>query len=152
MALDYLSIPCEYFDPHFNCRLTNCIATSVDVERAFSGGRRLLSFTRNRLSAESIRHLMCLGSWCKNNLVSTNILLKAITARSKRPAESRSPRRRRRSRNNVQSIYIRNFHPYHTRSPRSAVLRSAGGMRGTVQTCTPVGVGCRGVRVRYYSG
>jgi hypothetical protein len=34
---------------------------------------------------------MCLGSWCKNNLVSTNILLKAITARSKRPAEAEEP-------------------------------------------------------------
>jgi hypothetical protein len=91
MALDYLSIPCEYFDPHFNCRLTDCMATSVDVECAFSGGRWLLSFTRNRLSAESIRRLMCLGSWYKNNLVSTNILFKAITACSKRPAKAEEP-------------------------------------------------------------
>jgi hypothetical protein len=61
-------------------------ATSVDVARAFSGSRRLLSFTRNRFSAESIRRFMCLGSWCNNNLV--KILMKAIVASPMRPTVS----------------------------------------------------------------
>ena len=39
------------------------IATSVDVKRLFSRGRVLLSHTRNRLSSQSIRALLCLGSW-----------------------------------------------------------------------------------------
>ncbi|KAJ7291531.1 hypothetical protein C8J57DRAFT_1587815 [Mycena rebaudengoi] len=45
------------------------------------------SLARNRLSADSVRCLMCLGSWCKSNIVSTNILLKAITARPKRKVD-----------------------------------------------------------------
>ncbi|KDR79571.1 hypothetical protein GALMADRAFT_47315, partial [Galerina marginata CBS 339.88] len=47
MALDYLSIP----------------ATSTDVERLFSRGRLILSHTRSRLSPQSTRALLCLGSW-----------------------------------------------------------------------------------------
>lgn len=47
MALDYLSIP----------------ATSVDVERAFSRGRLLLTHVRSRLSAQSTRSLLCVGNW-----------------------------------------------------------------------------------------
>jgi hypothetical protein len=39
------------------------IATSTDVERLFSRGRLLLSHIRNRLSAKSIRAIMCVGSW-----------------------------------------------------------------------------------------
>ncbi|EJD32395.1 hATC-domain-containing protein [Auricularia subglabra TFB-10046 SS5] len=53
MALDYLSIP----------------ATSVDVERTFSRGRLLLSHVRNRLSAESTRALLCIGSWLNCGMV-----------------------------------------------------------------------------------
>ncbi|TFK78514.1 hATC-domain-containing protein, partial [Polyporus arcularius HHB13444] len=47
MALDYLSIP----------------ATSMDVERTFSKGRLLLSHVRSRLSAQSTRAVLCVGSW-----------------------------------------------------------------------------------------
>jgi len=39
------------------------LATSVDVERAFSQGRLLLSHVRSRLSVQSTRALMCLGIW-----------------------------------------------------------------------------------------
>jgi hypothetical protein len=53
MALDYLSIP----------------ATSTAVERVFSRGRHVLPFTRNRLSASTIRAYMCLGSWCSKGVV-----------------------------------------------------------------------------------
>ena len=38
-------------------------ATSTDVERVFSQGRILLSHIRNRLSVQSTRALICLGSW-----------------------------------------------------------------------------------------
>ena len=38
-------------------------ATSVDVERAFSQARLLLSHVRSRLSVQSTRALMCLGVW-----------------------------------------------------------------------------------------
>ncbi|KIL64547.1 hypothetical protein M378DRAFT_48155, partial [Amanita muscaria Koide BX008] len=53
MALNYLSIP----------------ATSVDVERVFSKGRLVLSHVRNRLSAETMRAIMCLGAWTQANLI-----------------------------------------------------------------------------------
>jgi hypothetical protein len=38
-------------------------ATSVDVECTFSKGCILLSHLRNRLSVESTRALICLGTW-----------------------------------------------------------------------------------------
>lgn len=39
------------------------LATSVYVERVFSKGRILLSHIRNRLSVQSTRALLCLGTW-----------------------------------------------------------------------------------------
>ncbi|KZV81577.1 hypothetical protein EXIGLDRAFT_590460, partial [Exidia glandulosa HHB12029] len=56
MALDYLVIP----------------ATSVDVERVFSRGRQLLPYNRNRLSAESVRALLCVGAWSRMDFVRDN--------------------------------------------------------------------------------
>ncbi|KIK05954.1 hypothetical protein K443DRAFT_90478, partial [Laccaria amethystina LaAM-08-1] len=45
------------------------LATSTDVERLFSCGRLILSHTRSRLSTESTRALLCLGSWSLAGLV-----------------------------------------------------------------------------------
>jgi hypothetical protein len=53
-------------------------ATSVDVERVFSLGRRLLSHVRSRLSVESTRALMCLGQWSKLGYIKDSDL-KAVT-------------------------------------------------------------------------
>ena len=36
---------------------------SVDVERVFSRGRLILPHVQSRLSAQSMRALLCLGSW-----------------------------------------------------------------------------------------
>ncbi|KIM56126.1 hypothetical protein SCLCIDRAFT_133299 [Scleroderma citrinum Foug A] len=44
-------------------------ATSIDVEQLFSRGHLLLSHVRSRLSAQSTRALICLGTWSKLNLV-----------------------------------------------------------------------------------
>lgn len=55
MALDFLTIP----------------PTSVDVERLFSRGRLLLSHVRSRLSVNSTRALLCLGTWSTLGLVKT---------------------------------------------------------------------------------
>jgi hypothetical protein len=48
------------------------------VERVFSKGRILLSHIRNRLSAQSIRALMCLGNWSKLGYVTDKDVL-AVT-------------------------------------------------------------------------
>jgi hAT family C-terminal dimerisation region len=45
------------------------VATSVDVERVFSRGRLVLSHVRSRLTAQSTRALICLGSWSLMGLV-----------------------------------------------------------------------------------
>lgn len=50
-------------------------ATTVDVERVFSRGRILLSHTRNRLEAKSIRALMLVGEWSRMGLVEPNDVL-----------------------------------------------------------------------------
>ena len=36
---------------------------SIDVERTFSQGQLLLSHVQSRLSVQSTRALMCLGTW-----------------------------------------------------------------------------------------
>jgi hypothetical protein len=61
MALDYLSIP----------------ATSVDVERVFSRGRLILSHVRSRLSVQSTRALICVGSWSRLGLVKNEDVMSA---------------------------------------------------------------------------
>jgi hypothetical protein len=62
-------------------------ATSTAVERVFSQGRQLLSFTRNRLSASSIRAYLCLGSWGRNDLIFFEDVLAAVRRNSKRKRE-----------------------------------------------------------------
>jgi hypothetical protein len=64
------------------------IATSTAVERVFSQGRQLLSFTRNRLSASSICAFLCLGSWGRNDLILLEDVLVAVKGSSKRRRES----------------------------------------------------------------
>ncbi|KIN96071.1 hypothetical protein M404DRAFT_1007026 [Pisolithus tinctorius Marx 270] len=71
MALDYLSVP----------------ATSTAVERVFSQGRQLLHFTRNRLSGNSVRAFLCLGSWMRHDVVSPEDLIAIIRQKRKRPSE-----------------------------------------------------------------
>ncbi|KIL55104.1 hypothetical protein M378DRAFT_57624, partial [Amanita muscaria Koide BX008] len=62
VAWDYLSIP----------------ATSVDVERIFSGGRVLLSYLRNRMQVETTRALLCVGEWSKKRVVTQKDILAAL--------------------------------------------------------------------------
>jgi len=64
MALNYLSVPgmCSFLRFKLILLILS-LATSVDVERVFSKGRLILSHTRNRLSVESTRALMCLNNW-----------------------------------------------------------------------------------------
>jgi hypothetical protein len=54
------------------------IATSVDVERTFSRGRLLLSHVRSRLSVQSTRALLCVGSWSLLGLVRDEDVLGAV--------------------------------------------------------------------------
>jgi hypothetical protein len=55
------------------------IATSTDVERAFSGGRLTVSRMRHSLSSESTRASTVLGSWVKvDGLIPEQELLKAF--------------------------------------------------------------------------
>jgi len=63
MALDYLCIPGNTIVPHSSHPLIQALATSVDVEHAFSQGRLLLPHTRSRLSAQTVHSLLCLGTW-----------------------------------------------------------------------------------------
>ena len=60
------------------------VATSTAVERVFSQGRQLLSFTHNRLHPSSIRAFLCLGSWGRNDLILFEDVLAAVKANSKR--------------------------------------------------------------------
>ena len=82
MALDYLTIPGEciiYIPSHILNILS--IATSTDVERIFSRGRLLLSHVCNRLSVQSTRALMCLGTWSELGYVRDEDVL-AVTVQA----------------------------------------------------------------------
>lgn len=77
MARDYLTIPgmlCSS-NQHQVQISKECAATSVDVERIFSTGRHLLPYSRNRLSAQSTRALICLHHWSKSGLVKDSDVL-----------------------------------------------------------------------------
>jgi hypothetical protein len=58
-------------------------ATSTAVERVFSQGRQLLNFTRNRLSASSIRASLCFGDWSRKELVQSSDIVDAIVSKGK---------------------------------------------------------------------
>src|SRR6266487_279862 len=81
MARNYLSIPGRFansFHKLYYLFIHWTTATSVDVERTFSRGRLILSHVRSRLSAESTRALVCLGSWSCLGMVRDDDV-KAIT-------------------------------------------------------------------------
>src|ERR1700678_1986523 len=63
---------------HRNVLLTLISATSVDVERAFSQERLLLSHVRSRLSVQLTRASMCLGAWSLRGFVKDSDI-KAVT-------------------------------------------------------------------------
>jgi len=44
-------------------------ASSTDIEHIFSRGRDLLDYRRNRLTAESMRALLCVGNWIRNGII-----------------------------------------------------------------------------------
>ena len=54
------------------------------MEQAFSQGRQLLHFTRNRLSPSSIRAFLCLGAWGRCDLLFMDDLLAAVTNRKRK--------------------------------------------------------------------
>jgi hypothetical protein len=62
-------------------------ATSTAVERVFSQGCQLLSFTRNHLSASSIHAFLCLSSWGCHDLIFFEHVLAAVKGNSKRKQE-----------------------------------------------------------------
>ncbi|KIM65712.1 hypothetical protein SCLCIDRAFT_22590 [Scleroderma citrinum Foug A] len=63
MALNYLTIP----------------ATSIDVECLFSKGHILIPHLHNRLSIQSIRALLCLGSWSVLGYVKNNDVKQVVS-------------------------------------------------------------------------
>lgn len=82
MARNYLSIPGK----HVTSRVWIGIhcgtqATSTSVERVFSKGRQLLSFMRNSLSGAAVRAYLCLGSWCRNDLITIKDIASDIASR-----------------------------------------------------------------------
>lgn len=70
-ALDYLSAPGAWIIPTGILIVSitlphSLLATSIDVERAFSLGGLVITKHRNRLSEESARTSIVLASWLKN--------------------------------------------------------------------------------------
>ena len=55
------------------------VVTSVDVGRLFSKGRIALPYICNQLPAQSTRAQLCLGQWCKLNLVKDVDIRKAVS-------------------------------------------------------------------------
>ncbi|KAL1713075.1 hypothetical protein EV715DRAFT_212391, partial [Schizophyllum commune] len=47
----------------FGCDYCSAPATSIDAERAFSEGRRQVNFMQHRMSHDTFKSVMALGSW-----------------------------------------------------------------------------------------
>jgi hypothetical protein len=67
MGCDYSSCPGELSLCLYDMNLNSFyfLATSTDIERAFSGGRLTVSRMRHSLSSESTRASTVLGTWMK---------------------------------------------------------------------------------------
>jgi len=61
------------------------------VERVFSKGRLLLSHVRNRLTVDSTRALLCLGTWSKLGFVNKEDLLAAAVLPEVKEGEEDPP-------------------------------------------------------------
>ena len=59
------------------------LATLTAVERIFSQGRQLLSYTQNCLSPFSIRSILCFGDWSRKDLVHMPDLVAAVDDKQK---------------------------------------------------------------------
>lgn len=94
MALDYLSIPCASSLVLINLTLRSLfvtVGTSVDVERAFSRGRRAISLYRHRMSEGTARSTIAFGSWAAEDIVQRDKLVDAIeNLSSRRPRSATS--------------------------------------------------------------
>ncbi len=61
------------------------------MERVFSKGRLLLSHVRNRLTVDSTRALLCLGTWSKLGFVNKEDLLAAAVSPEVKEGEEDLP-------------------------------------------------------------
>lgn len=61
------------------------------MERVFSKGRLLLSHVRNRLTVDSTRALLCLGTWSKLGFVNKEDLLAAAVLPEVKEGEEDPP-------------------------------------------------------------
>jgi hypothetical protein len=88
MAFDFLSAPGMYcllviLPSMLIFGICEFSGTLTAVERVFSKGRQLLSYTRNCLSSASIRSLLCFGDWSHKDLVHMPDLVEAIGGKEK---------------------------------------------------------------------
>jgi hypothetical protein len=85
MALDYLSAPGKCHLPFTNTATHYLLATSTDVERAFSHGGLTVSKMRHALSDKSVRAATVLGSWCTfPELVPSKVLITSFNNKARR--------------------------------------------------------------------
>lgn len=94
MALDYLTIPgyCPCWIvllEVFTDIIFPSLATSVDVERAFSFGRLTISLYRHSLRSETIRVSIVFGDRCKQGLVIDDELVEWVREKGSRGGRPR---------------------------------------------------------------
>ncbi|KAI5831127.1 hypothetical protein K523DRAFT_415276 [Schizophyllum commune Tattone D] len=63
----------------FGCDYCSAPATSIDAERAFSEGRRQVNFMQHRMSHDTFKSLMALGSWTKAPFFDLNLAVDVLT-------------------------------------------------------------------------
>ena len=88
MALDFLSAPgiISYLSSNNGSNNGSILATSTDVERAFSSGGLTVSKMRHSLSDESTRAATVLGSWCNfPQAIPRDDIIAAFRDKNKRP-------------------------------------------------------------------
>jgi hypothetical protein len=90
MALDFLSIPGELYNRCLSFIDLYLLASSTDVERAFSKGGLTVSKFRHSLSDESARSSSVLGSWTGlDGAIPRDLILQLFKDKGKRPKKKK---------------------------------------------------------------
>jgi hypothetical protein len=76
MAFDFLSAPGILISPRFILVDRNLgTASSVDAERAFSGGRLQVNHLQHQTSSQALKAPVALGSWIRTPLLPSSVIM-----------------------------------------------------------------------------
>ena len=94
MAIDFLSAPgTKSYESIFHANLNEWkLASSVDAERAFSGGRLQVNHLQHNVSSQTFKARVALGSWVNTPLLPDDLPVEIMGNIMKPPAKKGQPK------------------------------------------------------------